>query len=563
MQIQPIIQQNSYNSYQNRFTTKPVNQVSFAGFSQIKNFKSACVDIFETDFSKLNLNFKNSIDNIYKKINEQSHIYTPEKLERAITEVKNVCPNNNEKEILTTMQRLTQWANYSSFNSISENLNNLEICNITRHVHTPLNDCFRYLIESKRVIFCSQYAPKTGILISKNELNQIHPANKNSIYINLEGFDDGINFFTDDNKLAQKTISVLKKTNNLKRQKSKLSFEEALSTILNGKINKTMQEKGYSIETITRRAPISRETILEQMSPCIPKSKDDIAQIISITAQKICPNNPLKSTKLRNIIASYFEKNIIIENKQSLIEHLKNMTIKINNYAKTNDIEPENITYLIPYTSVITGVKSYGIISEMYKRLNDIPEKQFVKSNQFDAITNYPEKTMTVILDDVCISGDSLISCNDYNNIAYTFNKDNHILFCPIICKQDGFDNINETIISNRRENSDKIFTEKIITDVSKFDFKARLTKLFFKNTHLGRLTLDDDGYGKNKNFKFIILPYMTPDNNTALSSLISHFFIPNSDKTGSLAIKNIHILHSAILNKFYETIKNITNINQ
>ena len=109
-------------------------------------------DIFESKFDDeiSDKIFKDFIDAIYEKIERNLMAFTPEKLENAIQNLLNEIPETNEKEVLTVMQRLTQWASYSCLPRLSKMLDEKGIRSI--HKNGGINNDFEYFKTKKRLI---------------------------------------------------------------------------------------------------------------------------------------------------------------------------------------------------------------------------------------------------------------------------------------------------------------------------------------------------------------------------------------------------------------------------
>ena len=122
------------NSQANTPKLHKQNPIKFCAINNVLSFKATALkpskalvtDVFEFNNENLNKIYKTSLDNIWKKIKEQTASFTPEKLEKVISDVKSSHPKNSEKEILTVMQKITQWGNYNCFEKLSEQLNKIK-----------------------------------------------------------------------------------------------------------------------------------------------------------------------------------------------------------------------------------------------------------------------------------------------------------------------------------------------------------------------------------------------------------------------------------------------------
>ena len=518
------------NQNQNRHSV-----IKFAGINKmlshnnekIKVGKAIVSDVFESSGEDLNQVFERSINSIWNKIQEQSCAFTPQKLETAITEVKTAHPENSEEEILTVMQKLTQWANYSCFRPLTSELNEYDYKTTYKFSGNKLNDIFYYFLKRKQLCNLSNDNRTFYSFVSKNNLDEISKSQKGIEYLSLEGFDDGINFLTDDNQLAPLTNDFLSKVNELIQQKPNTSFNEAVNELLNGKIESTMLKYNLYPNIIRIENQPTRETILNQMSPIMPKSKDAIKELIETVADLFEPHDKKENLILKTRIVQFYDQKIDIYSKQRLINLLKEMQKKILAFQKERNLSQETTYYLIK-----NHMKSYSIITQMFTKLNNIPENKIFYC--IDDANTLPNNSTIVILDDLAISGDSLIGIK-----THTLRDDEHVLFCPLIAHENALETKTIAIKTSERSNNDHILN--IITkkdkkpetneEISVFDY-------FNKNSYTFNI-LGDNGYETKAEQlgECTVLPYMSPDNNAQLSSFIVSEFLPTRQ-----AIKNIHI---------------------
>lgn len=542
------VQGNNYNSHY-KYSSRPINNtqnINFNGLGFLNKTKARFFDVFEYQQKDFSSNFSKSIFRIWEKIENHPSNMTPEKLESAINIVKKAHPGSSEKAILITMQRLTQWANYSCLEPLGKKLNDLHIGQVDHKENDLFHKILSYFIDKKGIIGTSIYNKFYSTYLTKNNLDSYQTQVGFNKYINLEGFEDGINIFTDDNQLATKTIKTIHNVKRIMSKEPHLMYDEALSKVLNNEIIEHAQKNNLDLLTIAIHKPATRETILEQMKPKLPESINQIEITINEFVKLLKPKTQKQSEILRCKIAKYFEDNLIFYTKQDLINSLERINTGIKNYAKTNNIDEQNIFYVIP-RSENTTVKSYGVITEMYKRQFNIPNSRIKTSTFYESINEFPKNSAIVILDDAAISGQSLISAGDYIGRATDLTKDKHILFCPLISFQEGHRNIKEIIKKLNRENCDTIITANFIDAPVKFSLKNFLNNLYFKKNNLGKIAFDNYPVGRNANQKAIVLPYMSPDNNPALATVLTQLFIPCSETTGISAIKSNHRLLSEL----------------
>ena len=455
---------------------------------------------------------ENHVENINKSLENKLHIFSEKELDTAIQNIQKDMPDIKEIEILSIMQRLTQFSNYSSLEGISKELLAENIGSIK--TNEGLNSFFNYFAHSKELFPLSKKeSAKNAILVTKNDIKTLtKTTNPNeNIYINLEGWTDGINLFTDDKKLEQKTREVLQKAKIIQQRQPDLTLDDAVSQVLNAKIEKVANQEGIEIKTIRIDAPPTKDAVLNQMKPIMP-TKNLIKSTIETVAG--CFSTSEKEySNLCDDIAKYYEQNLNVYSKQSIIENLKTLNNKINTYLKENNLPKENLYYIMdanPWKQT-----SFELINKMNQELFNIPEDKIAKLTTIRRINEYLPNSTFVILDDVLGSGDSMMKKADYMFLANKVDKDKHVIFAPITANESGIEYLNNFINIIKRHNVDTIIpvnTQKPINLNS--------------SSELFNVTIGDKGH--QQQCMSTVFPYMAPDNNSALSSYIANFFVPD-----------------------------------
>ena len=513
----------------NKPTFKPANaQISFGGNNLFKQSLITSYDFFQRSEPAVSIEpLDKIVTRISEKINSQLKAFTPEQLNTAIKNVMREVPNTSEQETLIVMQKLTQWANYRCLPVIEKKLSNLDVSNI--EAKTPLNKCFNYFHAEKRLIQLNQDSKNIACFVTPRELDSILKKKTSAnVFINLEGFDDGVNLLSDDNKLQECTIKTLLKVKNLLREKPQRTFREGLFSVLNGKIKKRMNDYGYTVKTIQVNNPPTRESILSQMAPYSPPSTNDVRKTIEAIAH-FYTNDKQEYNTLSNNIAQYYESRLEIYSKQKLIHGLDEIKKLIDKFIKENKISEDNVYYIIPDELGLD--KSYGLITEMFARQHNIPPEKIHRIGNILELNDYSPKTTFVILDDFAGSGDSMSNAANYNFDKFCLLNDRHVIFSPITVFKYGLENIEANIESAGRENLDYIITLKENIQPSLYDKKnIKIDEYFFLN-ELGQKVLGFEGYRSDINFftGCTVFPYMSPDNNSDLASFITRFFLPKS----------------------------------
>lgn len=467
------------------------------------------------------------VDDLYAKITRQLNIYSEKNLEDDIAKISKAVPEATLSEILTTIQKITQFANFSSLSDIAEQLTRNRITAFDSV--GELNKYFEYFHENKGLFKLSNSKEKLGSIVTLNDLNnkdtlQIITENvaaNNLTLINLEGFSDGVNLFGDDRNLPLKAVSVLKKAKAFQTKYPDADFAECVSFVLNNPIEAKLKKLGLSAIRVSIENPATKTGILKQIQPVVPSKErikttiESIADRYSITKRSY--NNLSKS------IAEYFNSNVQVYSKQSMIQALEELNNKIVEYLQSHNIPKENL-YLLQHR--MRNVKSFDILMKMYKDLFNFPESRMIQADDAQDLNKYPKNSAFLILDDIIGSGDSMIGTADYCTSAKKLNKDKFIIFVPITATETGLANVNKYITKHSRSKNDTIiFLDKNVLE------KADGYKIF-KNWYLkmksflGSSNINDKGFKEQAlNVSF---PYMAPDNNSFISANLQDLFLVN-----------------------------------
>ena len=467
------------------------------------------------------------VDDLYAKITRQLNIYSEKNLEDDIAKISKAVPEATLSEILTTIQKITQFANFSSLSDIAEQLTRNRITAFDSV--GELNKYFEYFHENKGLFKLSNSEEKLGSIVTLNDLNnkdtlQIITENvaaNNLTLINLEGFSDGVNLFGDDRNLPLKAVSVLKKAKAFQTKYPDADFAECVSFVLNNPIEAKLKKLGLSAIRVSIENPATKTGILKQIQPVLPSKErikttiESIADRYSITKRSY--NNLSKS------IAEYFNSNVQVYSKQSMIQALEELNNKIAEYLQSHNIQKENL-YLLQHR--MRNVKSFDILMKMYKDLFNFPESRMIQADDVQDLNKYPKNSAFLILDDIIGSGDSMIGTADYCTSAKKLNKDKFIIFVPITATETGLANVNKYITKHSRSKNDTIiFLDKNVLE------KADGYKIF-KNWYLkmksflGSSNINDKGFKEQAlNVSF---PYMAPDNNSFISANLQDLFLVN-----------------------------------
>lgn len=473
---------------------------------------------------------KGQMGNIYSNTQTEMCVFNKKDLFEAISKVQSTIPQASPLEILTVMQRITQFANYSSLKPIADSLRKQKISYVTSSI--GINPQMRYFNEQKEIFELNNSINNqravmfvTHADIGSEEFNKVVEKQKNNkenvLYVNLEGLGDGINLFNDDKKLADSTIDVLNKTYKQLESNSNITFSDALGKVLNDDIEAYLKSMNLNYKTINIKAPPMPGIIMKQMQPIMPNYGVMESTIDAIT--KHFTKSKKNSVELSNKALEYYNSNLDVYSKQRIIEDLKKIDIKINKYLDMKNLSKDNLYYLIPDSE--EGCKSFGIINKMYQEIFNIPDKKFVTISSLNKLKMYPKNSTFVILDDIIGSGASMLEFADYMYCAKTIDKDKHIIFSSVAANKKGVEYIEDFINVVKRD--DKVITlEDNTKDYSgnhKYFAQENATNITAVQNAFGDAGHGDDGL-------CTVFPYMSPDNNSTIASYLAKHFLPNSN---------------------------------
>ena len=540
----------------NRLYGEDLREISFYSNTKGENFISADIQLPHRDdkpdwlnFKRINAkldddtnpfhfnnsspNIKENVENIYQTIQKQLYVFTEKDLDKILENIKTEIPNVSEQEILQVMQRLTAFANYPSLKTLASLL---EKHNIIGFVDEGVpNIYFKYFNHNKQILpLKSDDNGKFAYIVTKYTLNnpeenekiKKYIKDKNVIFINLDGWSDGVNLFSDDKKLEELTKRTLVKAKLINKNNPDMTFDETISEVLNKEIIEKMKKIGTGVTTVRIKNPPLKSMITEQMKPYMPSKN-----LIKSTIESVSNYYTKKDKSFSDLcerISKYYAENINAYSKQSIIESLKVLHSKINDYLRKNNLQENNVYIAMPDTDGVH--KSFEIITKMYTDLFRVPEEKIIKISDISDIEQYPENSVFVIPDDVVASGKSILMTGEYMFNAFDLPEDKHILFAPVTASNNGIKYIKDFIKENERENIDDIIfaSSKDYKDIKKVFTNSEKKS----NKHVSD-AFGEEGYGKNG--MCTVFPYMDPDNNSSLAGYITKFFVPD---TGCLKSK-------------------------
>ena len=467
------------------------------------------------------------VDKLYSKMIKQMNIYSKQNLEADIAKISKAVPDATPDEILTTIQKITQFANYQSLSDMAQQLTRYEITAFDSV--GELYKYFEYFHESKGLFNLSKSEERLGCIVTLNDLKNENTLQKikervaanDLTLINLEGFSDGVNLFEDDRILPSRAVNVLKKAKKVQSRYPDADFAECVSFVLNNPVESRLKELGLSAIRVSIENPATETGVLKQLQPILP-SKERIKTTIEAIADDSSITN--KSYKqLSNSIAEYFDSNIHVYSKQSMIKTLEKLNNKIDDYLQSHNIPKEHL-YLLQHK--MRNVKSFDILVKMYKDMFNFPESRIVHVSDVQDLNKYPKNSAFVIIDDIVGSGDSMIGTADYCTSAKKLNNDKFIIFAPITATRSGLEAINKYIEKHSRTKNDTVICldENVLEKID--DNKI------FKNWYMNFKNCIFYSKINDKGFKEqalnVSFPYMAPDNNSFISANFQDLFLIN-----------------------------------
>lgn len=481
------------------------------------------------------------VDRMYSNLEAKLDVFTEKDLDMAIEQVKESNPDASEEEILRTMQKLTQFASYSCLKPLEKKFNAYDYERFYKK--GGINIIFDYFINSKEIIKLDSSNMQDGVFVTKEDLKNgdfdklsAH-AEKYAEYIdlvNLEGWSDGVNLLSDDNKLAECTNRVLKQAKKVQRNNPNFTYNDALKHVLNSDLEQRAKEKNLNIKTISIEAPATREVILEQMRPVMP-TKSLVKSTIESVGSYYTKDEPKEYLDICLKIAQYYDNNLRIYSKQNIINDLKMLHENINEYMEKNNIPQDNLYFITPILSQNT--KSFSIIKQMYSGLYNIPKDHHMVIYDVKDLNTYPKDSVFVVLDDIIGTGASMIESGDYMFAAREIDPDKHVVFASISSSKGGVDYINYCINAFGRGKND------VVMNLEKNTHDYTGVTENFKND--GNKELNSKVYEKSGHGQYgmcTVFPYMSPDNDSALAGHLLKFFLPDNNciKTRPSALSEI-----------------------
>lgn len=482
------------------------------------------------------LNEAQNVSDLHYKVQEQIAPITNTDVRVAIEKVISQIPDTNVKEVMTVMQKISQFGSYSCFKNLSKQLEEKSIKGFGTDGPISLNSCFAYLYQKH--IFSMPYLEngKKAYILDEYFLNNLEKMkksspsnfeslvnNKQNVFINLDGWNSGINIFNANADIADITINILNKIKKLKSKKCELSFEDMANAVINQPVldrGKKLGIKPINISnTDSNTEIVSIKQIVNQLNPLNISNKEMHAVIDSIL--KFNQINTEDYDLAKKLLIKYFDEQANVFSPKRIAKNLIEQHRQITKMLRENGRNLDEVYYIIP-----NKTSSFGQVAYNYAVLNKINPDKIICDYQRTTCSLAPKDATFIILDDMVGSGASMIEEKfDYDLFSNIAQSTQSLIFAPMICCEDGAKVINRTIKQKQRNGldrlipgikiQDRIENNKLFTEANNKE-KSLLYKV------LGNLGFENAGLCN-------ILPYMGPDNNTTIASLLGQFFVPNA----------------------------------
>ncbi len=443
-------------------------------------------------------------DKFEKKLNSELQNPSIEDINKLISEIK-LQTGADDKLILETLFRLTQFSSYKSSGIISQTIKDLNLYapSILKN-NNMLNSVFRYIFWEK-FDFYSDNSNSFPIFLNSDWLKNIkNTRNLNeydySKFCLLDGFEVkasngkyyGANFLSGTGYLKSLATDIINRA-----QKGQATLDDALNGDIISRTNKLFPDK--KIEIIKANMPdnITSEDILENLKNSAPSReyiKDTIIRLSQITP----PNDTsgLSKEERRVAIMKYLDNFTYAFSPESIALALRKIKNELDILEKKSG--RKNV-YYIPDSS-----KSNVLINYMFQKVNDVDSNSFVFNME-----NFSSRDNIIILDDMSVSGLSQVQIRNHlaSEMDYTDGisyLDAKFYYYSIISANSKPLQLDSNCISRAMyvtqsspEKIFKTFTDKECEYLSAFSSR-------YKNCMTG-----------------IAMPYMIPDNDSYISSYI------------------------------------------
>lgn len=530
-----------------------------AGKFTIENASPFETKVNETNIS-LNPGEAQNATDLYFKIQKQLDLTTAKDLEQAVDKVMQKVSGATRQEVITVMQKMTQWGNYKSLENMVSQLNDMGIGRFYARADLTFNPTLSY-IGYKGAFKLKSDSTKWVYNIDSSSLKMLENLKKTDPekfeklvynpkiqFINLSGW-DGMNIYNANADISELSSELLSTAKQFQSSNPQLPLGEAIEKAMNKDTLDRADALGITPITIhntsVENASVSISQVLKQIEP-LNISNKTMNAIIDATAEGLYPNQPEQIKKAKQLLVGYFDNQMDIYSPKSMAKKLKNIHSLIIDEVKQSGKSLDNVYYIIPESN-----RSFELVSLQYAKVNGIDQSKIFYYNGLQPLPhNIPENATLVILDDNVASGGSIINEPFHYKDFLNTCKNQNILFAPMTCSKKGANYIEKNISTTQRLQTDKLIInpDQIKTPLDETDFYKNLgfDDKSMLNTILG-------GKGNDRKSAFsLVLPYMGTDGCSKISSLLNQFLVLNPK-----ALKvSPNIIYEDILTRFVSLMK-------
>ncbi|GEM_PF-3600091 len=562
----------------------PLNNVSYIYFTGAN--KALHTPFLKSTADRIEQIYDNYSKNLNEVPLEEVH-KTSEELQEKL--------NLPKETVLSAMAELTQFSGIKSVMKIGEAFDKSEISSIgnednklyynsglkseirqskpLRNIITNdsgLHKTLQYLLNEKGIHQTNKNLihEKTAIILDDTRLSYYEKLKKNNPellkkalktpnvqYFVISGWDTGIPFINRTKDLKTETEKLLTKSIKTGKEPTELIDEDITERAKNVGIN--------NITVIKNPVEKTEQGIYESMAP-LKMNKTELYNMIDANSQ-VRVKGDENQLIAKDIASKYLEDGLVVYTPEKISKDLKSMYTKITDFAKDKQIPEKDILYVLPEET-----KSYDYITYSYQKINNIPNKNIVTSEDLLFDSKLSKDKMLVYLDDCTISGASISELAITDMDRNSFRNAKSIVFACVDGTKDAKD-----YFKFMENDSDK-YKLLILNTTNK-------SKMFDDDKHLitllktvGNNGFEDGQYGH-------IFPYMSPDNDCELASNIALLhninYRQSKNDYGSVYIRAIKTVsgkmqdvmnifnnlgknkeHSRIINKNMDTSKYINN---
>ena len=446
-----------------------------------------------------------SSKDLLKLIDHDLMITTPEDISKILNSF-----SSEDREIASSaMQRLTQFGNYESFNSLVEEAENFSGKLFFADNSVSFPSILAYLGNKKKNYPNIQFDAffKTVVLDSEI-LNRLKTEPKflsglkmrSAKFVYPEGWINGMNPFNHTADLKELTKTVVSDAKKIMNENKNISIDDAIGAAMNVSIIKDLKDLGLAgdFKIIQNSQMLKNSPTPQQISKQLMPAKPELEDIDEVLNKLPADYRQLALENLARNIMPYSPKKLAVK-MQELHKQI------------CPDGNIDGVYYVVSKVH-----KSYGIMALQYKMANNIPSSHFI--TQHDLKTMDKAKKI-VILDDVSGSGGNL--SDEY--FLLRERCDSELVLAPIVAADKAIENFSSYIAKDPKLT---FLSDNLVTSLKKTDYFKSLSE----QDKLKYMKLVQDT-GCQSNGLNMVFPYMSPDNNNLFfASQFAKYFTLNGN---------------------------------